>query len=99
MRNSIIRGMVDRLATRLEIFPNDEDGSLRQMRQRMTLGDKDAAKAALTKAFDAFASDAAVKGHLTAAARELGVESNESQTHGFQMRYHAIEVDDAIEIA
>jgi len=46
------------------------------MRSRMTLGEKDAAKAALTKALEAFASDAIVKARLTAAAHELGVVSN-----------------------
>ena len=75
-RDSMIRGMVDQLATRLESAPNDEDGWLRLMRSRMTLGDKDAAKAALTKALETFASDAAAKGRLTTAARELGVESH-----------------------
>ena len=75
-RNAMIRGMVDRLATRLETSPNDEDGWLRLMRSRMTLGEKDAAKAALTKALETFAGDAAAKGRLTAGARELGVESN-----------------------
>ena len=75
-RDSMIRGMVDRLATRLETSPNDEEGWLRLMRSRMTLGEKDAAKAALTKALETFAGDAAAKGRLTAAARELGVESN-----------------------
>ena len=75
-RDSMIRGMVDRLATRLEVSPNDEEGWLRLMRSRMTLGEKDAAKAALTKALETFAGDAAAKGRLTAAARELGVESN-----------------------
>jgi cytochrome c-type biogenesis protein CcmH len=75
-RNSMIRGMVDRLATRLEVSPNDEEGWLRLMRSRMTLGEKDAAKAALTKALETFAGDAAAKDRLTAAARELGVESN-----------------------
>ena len=75
-RNSMIRGMVDQLATRLETTPNDEDGWLRLMRSRMTLGEKDAAKAALTKALEVFANDAAAKVRLTAAARELGVESN-----------------------
>ena len=72
----MIRGMVDRLATRLETSPNDEEGWLRLMRSRMTLGEKDAAKAALTKALETFAGDAAAKDRLTAAARELGVESN-----------------------
>lgn len=75
-RDNMIRGMVDRLATRLEVSPNDEEGWLRLMRSRMTLGEKDAAKAALTKALETFAGDAAAKDRLTAAAREIGVESN-----------------------
>ena len=75
-RDSMIRGMVDRLATRLEQSPNDEDGWLRLMRSRMTLGEKDAAKAALAKALETFASDDAAKNRLAAVARELGVESN-----------------------
>jgi cytochrome c-type biogenesis protein CcmH/NrfG len=75
-RDTMIRGMVSQLAARLETSPNDEDGWLLMMRSRTTLGEKDAAKAALTKALEVFASDAAVKARLTAAARELGVESN-----------------------
>ncbi len=74
--DSMIRGMVDRLAKRLETSPNDEDGWVQLMRSRMTLSEKDAAKAALTKALETFASDAAAKDRLTSAARELGVESN-----------------------
>ena len=76
MRNSMIRGMVDQLATRLETSPNDEDGWMRLMRSRVTLGENAAAKSALTKALETFASDAAAKERLSAAARELGVESN-----------------------
>jgi cytochrome c-type biogenesis protein CcmH len=72
----MIREMVDQLAARLETSPNDEDGWVRLMRSHMTLGEKDAAKAALTKALGTFASDAAAKDRLTSAARELGVESN-----------------------
>ena len=74
--NSMIRGMVGQLAARLETSPNDEDGWMRLMRSRMTLGEKDAAKAALTKALETFASDAAVKARLTSTARELGVDIN-----------------------
>ncbi len=75
-RNDMIRGMVTRLATRLESSPNDEDGWVRLMRARMVLGELDAAKAALAKARETFAADTAVKDRLTASARELGVESN-----------------------
>lgn len=75
-RNRMIRGMVQQLATRLETSPNNEEGWLLLMRSHMTLGEKDAAKAALTNALRTFASDASAKARLTAAARELGVESN-----------------------
>lgn len=74
-RNDMIHGMVDKLAARLEASPNDENGWLRLMSSRMTLGEKDAAKAALTKALAAFANDADAKSRLTAAARELGIEN------------------------
>ncbi len=72
----MIHGMVDKLAARLETSPADENGWLRLMSSRMTLGEKDAAKAALLKALAAFASDADAKTRLTAAARELGIESD-----------------------
>lgn len=75
-RNTMIRDMVDQLATRLETSPNDEEGWLRLLRSRMTLGERDAAKAALAKALEFFSSDDAAKERLTATARELGVESN-----------------------
>ncbi|MBY0560499.1 tetratricopeptide repeat protein [Hyphomicrobium sp.] len=74
-RNDMIHGMVDKLAARLEVSPNDENGWLRLMSSRMTLGEKDAAKAALTKALAVFASDAGAKTRLTSAARELGIDS------------------------
>jgi cytochrome c-type biogenesis protein CcmH len=44
------------------------------MSSRATLGEKDAAKAALVKALAAFGGDAAARTRLTAAARELGLE-------------------------
>ncbi len=75
-RSDMIRGMVNRLANRLETSPNDEDGWVRLMRARMVLGEKDEAKAALTKALETFASDSGVKDRLTASARELGVDNN-----------------------
>jgi len=75
-RNDMIRGMVDNLAARLEKSPNDENGWLRLMSSRMTLGEKDAAKAALAKARAAFTNDADATARLTSAARELGIESD-----------------------
>jgi cytochrome c-type biogenesis protein CcmH len=75
-RSSMIHDMVERLAARLETSPNDENGWLRLMSSRTTLGEKDAAKAALTKALAVFANDAAARTRLIAAARELGLEPN-----------------------
>lgn len=75
-RTDMIHGMVDKLAARLEKSPNDENGWLRLISSRMTLGEKDAAKAALAKARAAFASDADATTRLNAAARELGIESD-----------------------
>ncbi len=75
-RSDMIHGMVDKLAARLETSPADENGWLRLMSSRMTLGEKEAAKAALSKALAVFASDADAKIRLTAAARELGIESD-----------------------
>jgi len=75
-RSSMIHDMVERLAARLETSPNDENGWLRLMSSRTTLGEKDAAKAALAKALAVFANDADARTRLIAAARELGLESN-----------------------
>lgn len=75
-RNDMIRGMVDKLAARLEASPNDESGWLRLMSSRVTLGETEAAKAALTKALDAFSGDAAAKARFVSAARELGIKAD-----------------------
>lgn len=75
-RGSMIRAMVDRLASRLETTPRDEDGWLRLMRARMVLGERDAAKAALAKALETFDADNTVKDRISASAKELGVDSN-----------------------
>lgn len=75
-RNDMIRGMVDKLAARLEASPNDENGWLRLMSSRVTLGETEAAKTALTKALDAFSGDAAAKARLVSAARELGIKAD-----------------------
>lgn len=73
-QDAMIRSMVDQLAARLETSPNDEDGWIRLMRSRMTLGETSAAKTALNKALATFSSDNDVKGRLTTAAKEMGVE-------------------------
>lgn len=75
-QSAMIRAMVERLASRLETSPRDEDGWVRLMRARMVLGEKDAAKSAYVKAIETFSDDAGAKERLSASARELGMESN-----------------------
>lgn len=72
--DAMVRGMVERLATRLESAPNDEGGWQQLIRSRMVLGEKDAAATALSKAIAAFASDNAAQDRLIANARFLGLE-------------------------
>ena len=98
-RDSMIRGMVDQLAARLETSPSDEDGWLLMMRSRMTLGEKDAAKAALTKALEAFASDAIVKGTPDCRGARTRRREQLVTTCKFKMFYLEIEVGDTIEPA
>lgn len=52
-RNAMVRGMVDRLAERLQENPNDADGWLRLARAREVLGEADAARDALRRAVGA----------------------------------------------
>ena len=55
-RAVIIRGMVDRLAARLEQSPNDVEGWIKLIRSRKILGENDAAEEALHRALDIFKS-------------------------------------------
>lgn len=72
-QNEMVKGMVDRLAARLQSNPRDAAGWIRLMRSRMVLGDRDAAGAALRSGLAAFDGDSATQGQLRTAARELGV--------------------------
>ncbi|HWT11572.1 MAG TPA: tetratricopeptide repeat protein [Allosphingosinicella sp.] len=72
-QDAMVRGMVDRLASRLRQNPRDADGWIRLMRSRMVLNDRDAAGAALRSALAAFAGDSATQQRLRGAAAELGV--------------------------
>jgi cytochrome c-type biogenesis protein CcmH len=74
-QDAMVRGMVERLATRLRQNPRDADGWIRLMRSRMALGDSRAAQAALRSGLAAFAGDGAAAGRLRSAAAELGVPS------------------------
>ncbi len=73
-QQEMIKGMVAKLAARLEASPNDSEGWIRLMRAYMVLKDPASAKGALDKALLAFATDAATTQSLQAAATELGVK-------------------------
>ena len=53
-RAAMIRGMVDRLAARLEETPNDVEGWIKLIRSRNILGENEAAEEALHRALDIF---------------------------------------------
>ena len=72
-QSEMVRGMVDRLAARLEANPKDAAGWIRLMRARMVLGESDGAREALRSARAAYSGDSAVQAQLNRAAQELGV--------------------------
>jgi cytochrome c-type biogenesis protein CcmH len=73
-QQQMIKGMVAKLAAKLDASPNDSDGWIRLMRSYMVLKDSASAKAALDKAMAVFANDSATHNRLMAAAAELGVK-------------------------
>ncbi|MCR6734790.1 MAG: c-type cytochrome biogenesis protein CcmI [Afipia sp.] len=73
-RNTMIRGMVDRLATRLKDNGNDVDGWLRLVRAYMVLGERDKAQAARGDARQAVGSDAARLQQLNDGLKNLGLD-------------------------
>lgn len=70
-RDSMVRGMVARLAARLESEPNDIDGWVRLVRAYGVLGEKDKAADALKRARAAFKDNQEALGRLDAAEKEL----------------------------
>ena len=72
-RSAMIKGMVERLAQKLDANPRNADGWIQLMRARKVMGDADAAKTALTKAMTIFADTPGEQARLKAAASELGV--------------------------
>jgi cytochrome c-type biogenesis protein CcmH len=72
-QQEMIKGMVARLASKMEANPNDFDGWIRLMRAYKVLNQADKAKEALAKALAAFATDTASGDKLKAAAAELGI--------------------------
>ena len=73
-REAMIRGMVDRLATRLKQNGDDIDGWLRLARAYMVLGDREKAKSAAADARQAVANDAVRLRQLNEGLKSLGLE-------------------------
>ena len=73
-RGAMIRGMVDRLATRLKQDGGDVEGWLRLVRAYMVMGDRDKAASALTDARQAVANDAERLRQLNEGLKNLGLD-------------------------
>lgn len=71
----LVRGMVERLAARLETSPNDPDGWMRLIRSRVVLGQTDRAREALRRALASFQNDKSTRDQITVFARPLGIEA------------------------
>jgi cytochrome c-type biogenesis protein CcmH len=72
-QEAMIRGMVDKLDTRLKANPADADGWIMLMRSRMQLGEPAKAQKALADGLAAFRNDTAITRQLREAAATLGV--------------------------
>ncbi len=75
-QQSMIQGMVQRLAEKLAESPHDADGWVRLIRARMVLNQPALAQEALKKAVAEFASDATAAAAIVSSARDLGVVLN-----------------------
>jgi cytochrome c-type biogenesis protein CcmH len=73
-RDAMIRGMVERLATRLKQNGSDVDGWLRLVRAYMVMGDRDKARGALVEARQAVANDAERLRQLNDGLKNLGLD-------------------------
>ena len=73
-RSAMIRGMVDRLASRLKQNGSDVEGWLRLVRAYMVMGDRDKAKGASADARQAVANDAERLRTLNEGLKSLGLD-------------------------
>jgi cytochrome c-type biogenesis protein CcmH len=73
-RGAMIRGMVERLATRLKQNGDDVEGWLRLVRAYIVMGDRDKAKSALSDARQAVANDAERLRQLNEGLKNLGLD-------------------------
>jgi cytochrome c-type biogenesis protein CcmH len=72
-QDQMIRGMVERLATRLQKDGSDVDGWIQLLRSYMVLGEADKARAAAAEARSALKSDPDKLRRLDEGAKSLGV--------------------------
>lgn len=72
-RSAMIRGMVDRLATRLETSPRDADGWIKLIQSRVVLGETELARQALAHGLEAFNDDTQQRDRIVSAAQKLGL--------------------------
>jgi len=73
-RGVMIRGMVERLASRLKQNGDDVEGWLRLVRAYMVMGDRDKARSALADARQAVANDAGRLRQLNEGLKNLGLD-------------------------
>jgi cytochrome c-type biogenesis protein CcmH len=73
-RSTMVRGMVERLATRLKQNGDDVEGWLRLVRAYLVMGERDKAKAALTDARQAVANDADRLRQLNEGLKNMGLD-------------------------
>ena len=73
-RAEMVRGMVDRLAERLQTDTGDFEGWLRLVRAYVVMGEADKAKEAMLKARSAVGDDAGKRQRLDELAKGLGIE-------------------------
>lgn len=75
-QQTLIRSMVDGLASRLASSPHDEEGWVRLIRSRMVLNEPDLAREALRQALVEFSRDAESARRISTTARSLGVAND-----------------------
>ena len=73
-RSAMIRGMVERLATRLKQNGDDVEGWLRLVRAYMVMGDADKARGASSDARQAVANDPERLRQLNEGLKNLGLD-------------------------
>jgi len=73
-QSAMIRGMVDRLATRLKQDGSDIEGWLRLVRAYMVMGERDKAVSALTAARQAVSKDAGRLRQLNEGLKDMGLD-------------------------